>query len=74
MNNKPRKYNDERIKALLNPYAKKEKITRKIFISDEAKQKLGINSPENIFEVETTRQAEDEEFERIMKLTKTLND
>lgn len=47
--NKPRKYNDARIKAMLNPYLIKKKITKKYFLSDEAKQELGIKSPENFF-------------------------
>lgn len=70
--NKPRKKNDARIKAMLNPYLTKKKITKKYFLSDETKQELGIKSPENFFEVETTQQAEEKEFERIMKIVKDL--
>lgn len=70
--NKPRKNNDARIKAMLNPNLIKKKITKKYFLSDETKQELGIKSPENFFEVETTQQAEEKEFERIMKIVKDL--
>ena len=70
--NKPRKNNDARIKAMLNPYLIKKKITKKYFLSDETKQELGIKSPENFFEVETTQQVEEKEFERIMKIVKDL--
>lgn len=70
--NKPRKYNDARIKAMLNPYLIKKKITKKYFLSDKAKQEFGIKSPEKFFEVETTQQAEEKEFERIMKIVKDL--
>ena len=70
--NKPRKNNDVRIKAMLNPYLIKKKITKKYFLSDETKQELDIKSPENFFEVETTQQAEEKEFERIMKIVKDL--
>lgn len=62
--NKPKKYDDKRIKALLNPNLKKEKVTRQVFVSDEVKQKLGINSPYNFFEVEVDQQAIDEELEK----------
>ena len=62
--NKAKKYDDKRIKALLNPNLKKEKVTRQVFVSDEAKQKLGINSPYNFFEVEVDQQAIDEELEK----------
>lgn len=57
---------------MLNPYLIKKKITKKYFLSDEAKQELGTKSPENFFEVETTQQAEEKEFERIMKIVKDL--
>lgn len=62
--NKSKKYDDKRIKALLNPNLKKEKVTRQVFVSDEAKQKLGINSPDNFFEVEVDQQAIVEELEK----------
>lgn len=62
--NKPKKYDDKRIKALLNPNLKKEKVPRQVFVSDEVKQKLGINSPYNFFEVEVDQQAIDEELEK----------
>lgn len=62
--NKSKKYDDKRIKALLNPNLKKEKVTRQVFVSDEVKQKLGINSPYNFFEVEVDQQAIDEELEK----------
>lgn len=35
--NKPKKYDDKRIKALLNPNLKKEKVARQVFVSDEVK-------------------------------------
>jgi len=50
--NKPKKYDDKRIKA--------------VFVSDEVKQKLGINSPYNFFEVEVDQQAVFEEAEEVM--------
>lgn len=62
--NKPKKYDNKRIKALLNPNLKKEKVARQVFVSDEVKQKLGINSPYNFFEVEVDQQAIDEELEK----------
>ena len=43
---------------------KKEKVPRQVFVSDEVKQKLGINSPYNFFEVEVDQQAIDEELEK----------
>jgi hypothetical protein len=64
--NKPKKYDDKRIKALLNPNLKKEKVPRQVFVSDEVKQKLGINSPYNFFEVEVDQQAVFEEAEEVM--------
>lgn len=64
--NKPKKYDDKRIKALLNPNLKKEKVARQVFVSDEVKQKLGINSPYNFFEVEVDQQAVFEEAEEVM--------
>ena len=66
--NKPKKYDDKRIKSLLNPHLKKEKTKKTIFVSDEVKQKLGINSPDNFFEVEVDQQAIFEEVERILEL------
>lgn len=65
--NKPKKYDDKRIKALLNPHLKKEMAKKTIFVSDEVKQKLGINSPDNFFEVEFDQQAVFEEVERIIE-------
>ena len=62
--NKSKKYDDKRIKALLNPNLKKEKVSRQVFVSDEVKQKLGINSPDNFFEVEVDQQAIVEELEK----------
>lgn len=64
--NKPKKYDDKKIKALLNPNLKKEKVTRQVFVSDEVKQKLGINSPYNFFEVEVDQQSVFEEVEEVM--------
>lgn len=64
--NKPKKYDDKRIKALLNPNLKKEKVPRQVFVSDEVKQKLGINSPYNFFEVEVDQQDVFEEAEEVM--------
>lgn len=46
------------------PNLKKEKVARQVFVSDEVKQKLGINSPYNFFEVEVDQQAIDEELEK----------
>lgn len=68
--NKSKKYDDKRIKALLNPNLKKEKVSRQVFVSDEVKQKLGINSPDNFFEVEVDQQAIVEELEK--KINKTF--
>lgn len=64
--NKAKKYDDKRIKALLNPHLKKEKAKRIIFVSDEVKQKFNIDSPENIFEIEVDQQSIDEEHERVI--------
>ena len=64
--NKAKKYDDKRIKALLNPNLKKEKVARQVFVSDEVKQKLGINSPYNFFEVEVDQQDVFEEAEEVM--------
>ena len=66
--NKAKKYDDKRIKALLNPHLKKEKAKRIIFVSDEVKQKLNIDSPDNFFEVEVDQQSIDEEHERVIDL------
>lgn len=65
--NKPKKYDDKRIKALLNPNLKKEKATRQVFVSDEVKRKFNIDSPENIFEVEVDQQAIVEEVTKNIK-------
>lgn len=72
--NKPKKYDDKRIKYLLNPRLKKEKTIRRVFVSDEFKQKLNINSPDNFFEVEVDQQVLDEEFERIIELFSELSE
>ena len=66
--NKAKKYDDKRIKSLLNPYLKKEMAKKTIFVSDEFKQKLNIDSPDNFFEVEFDQQAVFEEVERIIEL------
>lgn len=63
-----KKYDDKRIKALLNPHLKKEMVKKTIFVSDEVKQKLNIDSPDNFFEVEFDQQAVFEEVERIIEL------
>nr|DAN77338.1 MAG TPA: hypothetical protein [Bacteriophage sp.] len=65
--NKPKKYDDKRIKSLLNPHLKKEMAKKTIFVSDEVKQKLNIDSPDNFFEVEFDEQAVFEEVERIIE-------
>ena len=64
--NKAKKYDDKRIKALLNPHLKKEMVKKTIFVSDEVKQKLNINSPDNFFEVEVDQQSIDKEHERAI--------
>ena len=64
--NKAKKYDDKRIKALLNPHLKKEMVKKTIFVSEEVKQKLNINSPDNFFEVEVDQQSIDEEDERVI--------
>ena len=64
--NKPKKYDDKRIKYLLNPRLKKEKTIRRVFVSDEFKQKFNINSPENIFEIEVDQRVIDKEHERTI--------
>lgn len=66
--NKAKKYDDKRIKSLLNPHLKKEMAKKTIFVSDEFKQKLNIDSPDNFFEVEFDQQAVFEEVERIIEL------
>lgn len=65
--NKAKKYDDKRIKSLLNPHLKKEMAKKTIFVSDEVKQKLNIDSPYNFFEVEFDQQAVFEEVERIIE-------
>ncbi len=72
--NNPKKYDDKRIKSLLNPRLKKEKTIRRVFVSDEFKQKFNINSPDNFFEVEVNQQVLDEEFERIIELFSELSE
>lgn len=72
--NKAKKYNDKRIKALLNPHLKKEMVKKTIFLSDEVKQKLNIDSPDNCFEVEVDQQVLVEEFERIIGLFSELSE
>ncbi len=72
--NKPKKYDDKRIKSLLNPHLKKEMAKKTIFVSDEVKQKLNIDSPDNFFEVEVDQQVLDEEFERIIELFSEISE
>lgn len=72
--NKAKKYNNKRIKALLNPHLKKEMVKKTIFLSDEVKQKLNIDSPDNFFEVEVDQQVLVEEFERIIGLFSELSE
>ena len=72
--NKAKKYDDKRIKALLNSHLKKEMIKKTIFVSDEVKQKLNIDSPDNFFEVEVDQQVLVEEFERIIGLFSKLSE
>lgn len=72
--NKAKKYDDKRIKVLLNPHLKKEMVKKTIFVSDEVKQKLNIDSPDNFFEVEVDQQVLDEEFERIIELFSELSE
>lgn len=64
--NKPKKYDDKRIKSLLNPHLKKEMVKKTIFVSDEVKQKLNIDSPDNFFEVEVDQRVMDKEHERVI--------
>lgn len=72
--NKAKKYDNKRIKVLLNPHLKKEMVKKTIFVSDEVKQKLNIDSPDNFFEVEVDQQVLDEEFERIIELFSELSE
>lgn len=72
--NKAKKYDDKRIKALLNPHLKKDRATKIIFMSDEVKQKLNIDSPDNFFEVEVNQQAMFEEAEEHLKILNDFND
>ena len=72
--NKAKKYDDKRIKVLLNPHLKKEMVKKTIFVSDEVKQKLNIDSSDNFFEVEVDQQVLDEEFERIIELFSELSE
>lgn len=64
--NKAKKYDDKRIKSLLNPHLKKEMVKKTIFVSDEVKQKLNIDSPDNFFEVEVDQRVIDKEHERVI--------
>ena len=64
--NKPKKYDDKRIKSLLNLHLKKEMVKKTIFVSDEVKQKLNIDSPDNFFEVEVDQRVIDKEHERVI--------
>ena len=64
--NKAKKYDDKRIKSLLNPHLKKEVVKKTIFVSDEVKQKLNIDSPDNFFEVEVDQRVMDKEHERVI--------
>lgn len=72
--NKAKKYDDKRIKALLNPHLKKEMVKKTIFVSDEVKQKLNINSPDNFFEVEVNQRVIDKEHERIIESFSKLSE
>jgi hypothetical protein len=49
-------------------------VKKTIFVSDEVKQKLNIDSPDNFFEVEVDQQVLDEEFERIIELFSELSE
>ena len=64
--NKAKKYDDKRIKSLLNPHLKKEMVKKTIFVSDEVKQKLNIDSLDNFFEVEVDQRVMDKEHERVI--------
>ena len=64
--NKAKKYDDKRIKVRLNPHLKKEMVKKTIFVSDEVKQKLNIDSPDNFFEVEVDQRVMDKEHERVI--------
>ena len=64
--NKAKKYDDKRIKSLLNPHLKKEMVKKTIFVSDEVKQKLNIDSPDNFFEIEVDQRVMDKEHERVI--------
>lgn len=64
--NKAKKYDDKRIKSLLNPHLKKEMVKKTTFVSDEVKQKLNIDSPDNFFEVEVDQRVIDKEHERVI--------
>lgn len=64
--NKAKKYDDKRIKSILNPHLKKEMVKKTIFVSDEVKQKLNIDSPDNFFEVEVDQRVMDKEHERVI--------
>ncbi len=72
--NKPKKYDDKRIKSLLKPRLKKEMNKKTIFISDEVKHKLNIDSPNNFFEVEFDQQAVFEEVEKMINAYHKLKD
>lgn len=72
--NKAKKYDDKRIKSLLNPHLKKEMVKKTIFVSDEVKQKLNINSPDNFFEVEVDQRVIDKEHERIIESFSKLSE
>lgn len=72
--NKAKKYDDKRIKVLLNPHLKKEMVKKTIFVSDEVKQKLNIDSPDNFFEVEVDQRVIDKEHERIIELFSELSE
>lgn len=72
--NKPKKYDDKRIKSLLNLHLKKEMVKKTIFVSDEVKQKLNINSPDNFFEVEVDQRVIDKEHERIIESFSQLSE
>ena len=41
-------------------------VKKTIFVSDEVKQKLNIDSPDNFFEVEVDQRVMDKEHERVI--------
>lgn len=49
-------------------------VKKTIFVSDEVKQKLNINSPDNFFEVEVDQRVIDKEHERIIESFSKLSE